>query len=274
MKKALSLAAFFLVILSLLYVFRLPLQKRMLEAGIGFAAREFFQRPIRLNSGFIDRSLQMHLRQLEANLLTVSGPVSIELPRLDTSALIPPLLSGQPITLTFEGLKPTASQNIGVGGRAELKTGPEGFYQIEANIGGLDLGEITWLNPDNLKGSSGSFTGKVFLKGSYKEAPQIQAVITSKDGYVQSKFFELLLPYLPAMPTKQNLVNLTAASKTVPFHDGALRVEIPKPHQMKIFLHIRIPDYNVELNINFEIRIEEELSLMELSQLMGFVRPS
>jgi hypothetical protein len=174
----------------------------------------------------------------------------------------------------FDQVRTQGSVLPGIQGRAEIKTGSEGSYKVEADIAGLDLQEIHWLNPDNLQGSSGLITGKITLDGKFDEDPHFTVILASKDGKVQSKLFNILLPYLPALPTKKRMAELSSANAVLPFRNAAMQLALPEPGKMKIFLHILIPDYNVELNLNFEIHLEEKMSLSEIAQILGIVKVS
>lgn len=190
MKKAVLLP---ILLLAVSYVYRLPLQKNVSEKWIAFSGREFLQGPVRLQSAWIDRSLQIHLRHLELTFKSEDGPAPIVLETLDSTRLIPGILTGGQSTFTFSGLK----------------------------------------------------------------------------GMIPSRFFDGLLPYLPNKVAKKQVMALAEKSEMMAFQEGELRLETVSAKNMKVFLHMLIPDYNVALNINFDIRLEEAESLRELLRLLS-----
>lgn len=259
------------ILLGLAYWKRYPIEKLAFQSALNLSTNEFFHGSLRLKRGFMDRSLKMHLEGLEGTIQSETGPSKIEVGRVDSEKLSH-YFTKQNFALSFQNARPAGSLSPGIQGRVELKTGEAPHYQLQAEIVGLDLAEVEWVNPENLKGSSGVLQGKITADGKFTENPHFIVILTSQDGKLQSKFFSALLPYLPAMPTKQQIAKLASAKEIVGYKNAALRLELPKPQQMKIFLHIRIPDYNVELNLNFDIRLEENLSFSELAEAFGILK--
>lgn len=214
----------------------------------------------------------MHLKDFKGTLISEGGPTPIQIDRVDSSTSLLNFFKPEGTSMEFSGAKPEGSKNPGLSGRVELKSEDGGQFHLNAKIDGLDFGEIEWMNPDNLRGASGLFTGAITSDGKFSEDPKFQLILASRDGLVQAKFFSALLPYLPALPTKDRLTKLAAKDAVLPFKNAAVRAELKEPHKMTIALHIEIPDYNVVLNINFEIRIEESLSFLQLAEIMGLVK--
>lgn len=272
MKKLLIVLLAFLLLFSAIYIKRREIQCWLFEKSLSTGTREFFEGPVRLKDGYIDKDFKMHLSEMKATLKNENGPAPLEIRDVTSQSPVFDYFSPQGTVLHFDGVKPQGSQSKGISGRAELKSEGGGHFKLDAKIEELDLSEIEWANPENLKGSKGAFTGSITSDGKFTENPQFKMILTSKDGLVQAKFFSVLLPYLPALPTKDKMAALSAKGAVVPFKDAAVRVEMTEPEKLKIFLHILIPDYNVALNINFEIRLEEAVTFSQLARTMGLIK--
>lgn len=274
MKKGILFAFGLLIITGILFLYRAPLQRGLAEKLLNASTREFFSDSIRLKTARLDRTGRLHIRGAKGTLKSEGGPVLLEMAALDSEPLLPRLWSSQGTVLNFSGLRPVGAQNSGIKGSSKVKAGREWSSETALEIEGLDLMDVKWLNPENLEGSAGFFKGTLTIQtDAAHPEPQFKAVfMAEKGGTLQARFFEVLLPYLPAMPTKQRLEELATTKKLVKFKDAALRVETAAANRLKVALHISIPDYNVELNINLEIRIEEETTFMELASLMGLLK--
>lgn len=272
MKKLLLVFVVFALGLSALYIKRREAERWLFEKALSTGTREFFEGPVRLKGGYIDRGLKMHLTDVQATLKSKEGPAPLELEGIHSQASLLDYFSPKGTKIDFQGLKPQGSASKGISGRAELKSEGGGHFHLEAKIEALDLSEIEWINEDNLKGSKGLLTGTITSDGKYTEEPHFQVILASKDGLVQAKFFSVLLPYLPALPTKDKMIQLSQAGAVLPFKDAAIRMEMKEPGKLKIFLHVLIPDYNVSLNINFEIRLEDTVSFTQLARTLGLLK--
>lgn len=272
--KKLLFATIALIILGLIYFNRLELERLLFQAALNVSTSEFFQGSARLKSGSIDRNLKLHLKGIEGTLKSQGGPVPMEIQRIDTTKIVPGLFTPEGINLQFAGIRPKGSNNPGLSGRAELRSGHDWSFKTNTEIEGIDLSEIRWLNPDNLEGSSGWIHGTITAEGSSKDKfPRFtMVVIAQKGGYLQSRFFDVILPYLPELPTKKQMAKLSKKSEVVSFKEAVLRMELASANSMKVFLHISVPEYNVELNINLEIRIDETSSFAELAEVMGLLK--
>ncbi len=256
-----------------LYHYHPPLQHFILERFLNFEGREFFAGSLRLNRGTIDRHSRVAIQGIHGILQNGGKSVRLEMASMTSDKLIPNLFTRGTV-MEFHGIRPQGSKNPGVQIRTEVKAGPHWSHHSVLTIEKLDLSEIQWLNPDNLQGSSGDFGGSIeFQADAENPTSQFHGVLlAAKGGTLQARFFEVLLPYLPAMPTRDQLAKIAAAGKLVLFKDAALRFELANARRMKVALHILIPDYNVELNINLEVRLEEQTSFPELARVLGFVK--
>ena len=86
-------------------------------------------------------------------------------------------------------------------------------------------------------------------------------------------FFSAFLTYLPESQNRKDLEAIIGLAGLVAFSEADFKVSSGASGRMKVFLHIRIPDYNFNLNLNVEIHedsgnIFEALS--QLTQALGF----
>jgi hypothetical protein len=267
-----------LLVLSVLtgaaYLFRLPLQHAAFEQILNQSTREFFAGTVRLKSVSMNQNTELSLQGLEGMLQTENGPVAVEMTAASTEKLWPNLFSEQGTVVHFSGIRPKGSRNPGVRGDARVKAGKNWHYQALFEIEGLDLREVRFLNPENLKGSTGMLRGSLqMMAHEARPEPQFQAVLLAdQGGMLQARFFEVILPYLPALPTKAKMEELAEKEAMVRFQKAALRIETAAANRLKVALNILIPDYNVEANINLEVRIEEQTTFTELAQIVGILK--
>jgi hypothetical protein len=249
-----------------------PLESRFLEQLINLASREYFGGSLRLKDGAIDRRFALRLSGIRASLLTETGSAPLELEALSSQSSLFEIFGRNGLFLPFEGLRPRGSRHEGLGGFVRLKQGRTFSYHLTAQIRALDLAEIRWLNPDNLSGSAGVIRGSMILLGSSDGQNGFEFKIESAEGSLQSRFFQPFLPYLPPVPEKKKLKSLARSEEIVAFQEGSLQAAMPAPDRLKIFMHIVVPDYTMNLNLNLEVKIDEENAFLQLAHWMGLAR--
>ncbi len=280
MKKGISrvlllLFAASLVFLVLVFSFRRPIERRLFESLFNQNTKEFFDGSIRLEEARLDPKLKIHLRNLRGQLHSDAGPVPFEISSIDSQGPLFDFFSKEGLALIFKGLRPGHSAHQGVQGTIHLRGGREGFADLKAEVKSLDLQEVEWLNPENLSGASGELRGEVTFRvnaaGEVLCAANLR--VQEPGGRIQSRFFDILKPYLPQqLEIRQKMDHLIATGGIVGFHDASLQLELAKSDQMKVFLHIAIPDYNLVLNLNIDIRIDEKNAFLQLAQLAGLLK--
>lgn len=249
-------------------------ERRLLEYGINLAAREYFAGTLRLSQGYLDRKLRIHMFGFRGDFQTANGPVPIEIQSLESRDPLTRLAAGAPVLFTFKGARPALSKFEGIRGMALLKGGRDGRFKLRAKIVDLGLEDVAWLNPENLQGSSGRMTGFITLRSDARKDPVfgLQIKVSEPGGHIQAKFFDLLLPYLPSMKTREEVSRLAAEAGLMVYRKAEFSMQLDEPDKLKVFFHIEVPDYNLHLNLNILIRTDEKNSFMKLTQMMGLVQ--
>jgi hypothetical protein len=158
-------------------------------------------------------------------------------------------------------------------GTAVMTAGENWSFELEAEIRSMGLEDLEWFDPENLAGSSGLMRGTLRIKNDYTEVQQFRAelAVAEPGGNIQAHFFDLLAPHLPPFEGIRRIRDLSKGQRLVTYRKAALNMEITGPAEFKVFLHILVPEYNLNLNINFKIRTDRENAFLELAQLLGLV---
>lgn len=255
--------------------FHAALERRLLESVLNQNTKKFFAGSIRVGEARLDRRLKIHIEHLRGRLLSGTGPVALEIQSIESQGPVTDFFLKQGLVLVFKGFRPGQSQHGGIQGTSHLRGGREGFIDLRAEVDGLDLHEIEWLNPENLSGATGELRGEMTFRSDTKGEVSYSARLQVEEpgGHVQTRFFDLLKPYLPQqLETREKIDHLLATGGVVGFREASLQADWAESDRMKVFLHITVPDYNLVLNLNLEIRVDEKNAFMQLTQLMGLLK--
>ncbi len=242
-------------------------QTELLEKALNGAAREYFENSIRLKSASFDPKLKLRLKGLTGNFKTPEGPYPVEISSLNSVNSPINLLLQKEAVFAFDGVRLNRSAFKGING--QFIAGP-GSFRLESQVEGLGLEDIAPLNPANLQGAKGELLGKISLEVKTGKEPVFEAELqgTKAGGKVPSRFFAAFLPYLPQVQNRRQLEAIIQIAGVVSFDEADFKISSVGPGRMKVFLHMRIPDYNFNLNLNMEIRADEENFFRELPKLM------
>ena len=129
------------------------------------------------------------------------------------------------------------------------------------------------MEPEKLKGATGEIKGKVKFRQNAREAPvfSIEVHVDEPGGEVARHLFDLLTPYLPELAATAK-ARSQVSREIVGFREASLTIKMEKSDQMKIFLHMKVPDYNLNLNLNVEVRIDDQNGFYRLTELMGLMK--
>ncbi len=248
-------------------------ERRVMEWGANKAAYEFFQGSIRLEKAGVNRQMKLSIENIRAELKTREGKAPIRIRSLVSEEPVTFFLMNRPVKFRFEGLKTETSSYDGVQGEMTLKGGKDGFLDFRSEVKSLGLEDITFLNPDNLSGSTGKMTGTLTFHSDARQDPALgmEILVQEPGGKIQGQFFDMLLPYLPQMQSTERVKNLASKKALVNYKNAALLVSLKESDKMKVFLHILVPDYNLNLNLNLEIRTDKKNAFLEIAQLFGLI---
>ncbi len=258
----------------LAFIFRDALGRKIFEQAFNQSTQPFFSKSIQIRRFHLSPKGGLQFGNIEGNLQTSSGPLAWEIRELVSDDPLVKYFSKDGMTVRFEGVKPGASTSLGVAGKIRVKGGKKGFYHLEGVIGGLGLEEMRWLDPENLKGATGAMKGNISIHQDVEGEPKFSAEVDIKEpgGQIAARLFDLLLPYLPQMAATVRQQRQAKPQETVNYQNAQLKIEMNQLDQMKVFLHMSVPDYNLILNLNIEVRIDEKNGFSRLAQLMGLVK--
>ena len=247
-----------------------PLVESCLNAG----TKEFFEGSLRVGGFRLDRRLRIHLEGLQGNLRSEAGPIPLKIRSLESEGSVSEIFSKKGLEFSFEGFGPRDSGLRGISGRAFFKAGKDWFFNLLLDIQELDLHEIEWVNPENLSGASGKVRGNLEFgadaRGKIESRGDLE--VAPPGGLLQARFFDLLKPYLPEVALREKVDEISGHRGLTGFHEASLKIELARSDKMKIFLHIAVPDYNLILNLNIEVRVDEKNALGQLAGLAGVIK--
>jgi hypothetical protein len=244
-----------------------------LEWAMNESAREFFSGSIRLQSVSLKRDLRLAIRGFQGNLKTRKDPVPVEIRFIESQDPVTDYLFGGAVRYRFEGARPSASKYRGLEGIAVSRLGKNWSFELESRVREIGIEDIEWVNPENLRGSTGKIMGRLGLKAGLAESPSLSIDLSAPEpgGSLQAQFFDLLLPYLPQYEAIEKLKALSGSRRLVHYANANLKVTLAEPDRLKVFLHILISDYNLDLNVNMEIRTDEKNAFLKMARLMGLI---
>jgi len=273
-KKSVVISGALLIALVLTgIVYGPPLFKNLLTHAFNEASRDAFAGTLQLGEVSFDGKMRIRLDALKGDLQTREGPVPIEIRSVLSKDSLALFLIGKPVHFVFEGVKPVASNYQGLRGEAVVIAGEKWAFELQGEIESMGLEDIEWVNPDNLTGSTGRMIGSIVIKSDYRLEMlfKLKLEVQQPGGNIQARFFQMLVPLLPQAKDRLPLDKIAKAAGFVRYRDAQFDVELVNPETMKIFLHILVPEYNLNLNLNMEVRTDRENAFLDIAQWMGFV---
>lgn len=250
------------------------LLKSVLEITINRTSQEFFNDSVHMDKAALDLGLKLHIENLRFNLQSENGPVPIAIREIDSKSPLTDIFRKSGIAFSFKGAHVQSSRRVGVNGAIHVVGIQKWKIHLETDYLDIDLDDLIWLNPDNLLGSTGQIEGKLTLDANVSGKADLTAdfQIKSPGGNLQGKFFGLIMPYLPPQAAKNAIKQLASSGGLVRYKTAGLNLNLIRSNQLKVVLKILIPDYNLDLNLNLILRLEDQNSITDLAQLMGIVK--
>ncbi len=243
-------------------------QTTIMEKVANRAAGRYFKNSIRFDHARLDHQLKLHIHGAKGSFQKPEGPYPLEILSIESGNSLANLALHKPVTFIFDGVRLNDSAFKGIKGRVDA--GPGRSFRLESEIEGLGLEDVAPLNPGNLKGSSGEMRGKIVLQMKPGSDSVFEAELHAQDqgGRIPSRFFDFFLPYLPAAASRTELETIIQVAGLVAFTEGDLKINTAGPGRIKVFLHMKIPAYNLNLNLNVEIHVDTENIFQAMTQLM------
>ncbi|MCB9799130.1 MAG: hypothetical protein H6757_00045 [Candidatus Omnitrophica bacterium] len=234
-------------------------------------ARDIFSEPLRLEGFHLDSQFRIHIQSIKGKLKTRDGSAPFELESFSSENSLLLLLQKKPVRFRFERLRPAGSTSRGIEGDLIYDPSGSGSISLKTDIHELLLEDLKPFNPENLTGASGTLRGYFAFFETFdmqKQSFKLELTASDAGGTLQARFFDVFLPYLPAIERKH--MNQLLQANLVSYKQAALDMELLSKETMKVLLRILVPDYNLNLNLNAQIRLEEGNSFIQIAELLGF----
>ena len=251
-----SLAVITLVGLTLgLALFSFPL----LELALNRSTQTLFDRTLHLGKSEWKKNLGIRFTDVQVHFQAPTESVPIQIHLLESQNSILHLFSHQGAQFKFKGFQIVGSKKSGIEGTLRIGGGKKSFFELDATVKGIDLQELTWINPPRLEGSQGEIKGRIKIRQETGKPLLLVArlYVEEPGGLLQSQLFDLLKPYLPQVALNRKIRLIKVAGGLVGFRVAQLRAEKDEPDKMKIFLHLAVPDYNLDLNLKMQVHLSD-----------------
>ena len=247
------------------------LLRAWLERRLNRAAPESLAGSIRIGRARLTRELRLALDDARATIRASERRIPLRIDHLESLAPVTALLHDQPFPMTFEGIRIDGSRRAGITGIAQFRRGPPWQLEAQARVVRIGLEELTWLSPAYLDGSTGELSGELALRLGEATEPYAELILSggSEGGRLRARLFDLLVPYLPS---GKELRRIASDTGLVTYREASLQLKLAQSDAMRIVLHIRVPEYNLELNLNVDVRVDERRVLGQLTDLLGLIR--
>ncbi len=250
------------------------LERRACEMLLNTALRSFFSGTLKIRQAHMGRDFRLRLAGLSGELVTRERPVRIEMAEIRSEDPLYRILALKPMHFRFSGLKPSGPAPSAISGTAMLLAGRKWNYEVSAQVENLGIEEISWVNPDSLAGASGSVSGQLTLGMDYSGHSQfvLRLAIPEPGGSLQARFFDAVTPYLPQKLNQKKLQELSQTQELIHYTHASLEGQLEEDERVKMLLRISIPDYNLNLNLNVLVRVDEKNAFLKLFQLLGILQ--
>jgi hypothetical protein len=253
---------------------RLPeIERSLLERQLNRVSQELFAGSIRVQGVTLNRQLRARITELSGKLQTRQGPVPLEIRFIESLDPLSFFLTKKPVRFIFEGFRPEKSPRTGVSGTFTIDASSASNFEFTADFGSSDLKDWQWLDPQNLSGATGATKGSLTFRQAAGKDPEFQIDIESPQpgGNIQAKFFDLFLPYLPVSAQKEKVRGISQKEQLIRYQKGSLKVDLLQSDRMKILLQIFIPDYNLKLTLNADLRTDRKDAFSQIARIMGLI---
>ncbi|MBI4313757.1 MAG: hypothetical protein HY594_02970, partial [Candidatus Omnitrophica bacterium] len=132
------------------------------------------------------------------------------------------------------------------------------------------------ISPELFEGADGLASGTLAFAGFSDGNFQLSFHFKTQEpgGKVQAPFFQTFLPYLPNMEGVRMLRSDVAQGKAVRFKSALIRLDTTRPGELKALLLMTLPEYTVDLNVDFTIRLGHETAFSQIVQLWKRLKTS
>lgn len=230
--------------------------------------------PIDIQNLSLGFTTHFEIGRVHASIQTHGGSLPLEIGRIRLKHCLFHILTKRlPFTFMFDGLKPFGSNSKGIRGEITFAWFQNQGITFQAKILELHLNELTVLDTQNLKGVTGTLNGDFVYRIDEKQNQFLDLQLNAPEpgGALQAQLFSLLVPYLPKSAYR-TAVEQIQKTGLVHYNTASISLHQEAPSRMKILVKILVPDYNLDLNVNAEIRVDNENTLLQIAQVLGMIR--
>ena len=254
------------------WFYRDPLLEKGIEAYLNETQAVFFNQSLKVEGVHLDRDLKLSIRQIRGDWQTAADVFSFETDDIRLEDPVTHFFLGKPVTICFGRFRPRGSVQPGIAGKVLLHLDKDETMDLDADFLGLALEELRAIDPENLRGATGQMTGQFHLRArkSGSQDFRLKLNVPPPGGTLQARFFDLLLPYIP--PAQKAVLETINTTQTVQYQEADLNVALASPEAVNLLLHIAVPDYHLNLNLNVTIRVEDQEAFLQLAALLGLMK--
>ena len=248
------------------------LLEKQIEIWVNKEYQPFLNDSFEIEGFHLHRDLTVSIDYLRGSWLLEEESLPIEVYHLKVLRPITDFLFSKAVTVSFEQVRPQHQKSKGIKGSILLFNDKPGSFELRAEFEEVYLQEYTLLNRDNLEHATGRVEGSVFVRGNAKETEtfQLKLAVKPPGGQIQARFFEAITPYLPA--AQKQILSKIRSSEVVDYQDMKLDAELTASEEVKMLLHMGVPEYNLNLNLNITLRVESQEAFYQLAQVMGLIK--
>lgn len=250
------------------------LTKKAVEYAANVATRTYLANSVEIKAARFDSKARFLIEDLSASIQTAQGPVKFHVRQIQSANSIINFLRSEGLRLLFEEATFDGSKQAGVSGEILVKGVQNWFVDVSAKVTGLGFEDMVWINPDQLRGTTGNLIGIIDFHAEADREPLLHAELEVKapGGVMQTQLIRYLFQYLPPVTIKAEVKKLVEEEGLVPYSAARIMTQMEATDRIKVFLFISIPDYNFNLNTNIEIRIDEKNAFGQIAQIFGLIK--
>lgn len=229
-------------------------------------------RSITIRKAHLNHRFEIIVEGIGGKLNSDEGSIPFEVDAIKSDGSVFKLFSTNGLTFYFYRFRVANLKSQGVDGIFIFRGTSRWFLDLTGDVKSMDLSELTWADPINLKGAKGALSGQFHLRMGATENTFLETSMrAASGGELGAHFFSLLLPYLPTSSEEQVKL-ISSRGGLVRFQNGALDMNTVSPSELKVLLRILVPDYNLNLNLNMTVKLDKDNAFGDVAQILGLIK--
>lgn len=236
--------------------------RQYLENKLNAEAQQQFGGSVTIGGAHLDRRLELTLSDIALEIPLNNRPKTVRIASIKTDDPVSEWFFEAPMIFVFKQARPAAAPEDRLDGTVYFQRGENWQVRIDAEVLRLGLESLARLNPDVFQGASGDLSGQIRLLLQAGQDPEFsgELKVLEPGGKIHTRFFTLLKPYLP---NTDQVSAISGSDRLVDYRNTNIEIAWPKPDEFKIFLHMEVPAYNLILNLNLTLRVDDLRGLLD-----------